>query len=244
MSWRQRWSFVQMALGMRKFIQTGQFGDGREAAAAAYVEANARPGDVDDVLATIDKFAREQSMLVNVGDEKGQLLESAVTRANPERILELGTYCGYSALLMARTAPEAHIYTVELSTDNAEVARRIWTHAGVADRITCVVGTIGDDGATLDKLAAYGFGPGNLDFMFIDHNKDVYLDDLESVMKRGWLRRGAIAVADNVKVPGAPKYRAYMKEQQGKTWNTVEHSTHVEYQHLLTDLVLESDYLG
>ncbi len=244
MSWKQRWSFVQMALGMRKFIQTGQFGDGREAAAAAYVEANARPGDVDDVLATIDKFAREQSMLVNVGDEKGQLLESAVTRANPDRILELGTYCGYSALLMARTAPDAHVFTVELSADNAEVARRIWTHAGVADRITCVVGTIGDDGATLDKLAGYGFGPGNLDFMFIDHNKDVYLDDLESVMKRGWLRRGAIAVADNVKVPGAPKYRAYMKEQQGKTWNTVEHSTHVEYQNLLTDLVLESDYLG
>ncbi|MDR3660025.1 MAG: O-methyltransferase, partial [Mycobacterium sp.] len=153
MSWKQRWSFVQMALGMRKFIQTGQFGDGREAAAAAYVEANARPGDVDDVLATIDRFAREQSMLVNVGDEKGKLLESAVIRANPERVLELGAYCGYSALLMARTAPNAQIFSVEFAAANAEVARRIWTHAGVADRITCVVGTIGDGGATLDKLA-------------------------------------------------------------------------------------------
>lgn len=244
MSWKQRWSFVQMALGMRKFIQTGQFGDGREAAAAAYVEANARRGDVDDVLATIDRFAREQSMLVNVGDEKGQLLASAVIRANPERVLELGTYCGYSALLMARTAPDAHIFTVELSADNAEIAHRIWTHAGVADRITCVVGTIGDRGDTLDRLAERGFGPGNLDFMFIDHDKSAYLDDLLAIMERGWLRRGAVVVADNVKVPGAPKYRAYMTDQQGKTWNTVEHPTHVEYQHLLPDLVLESDYLG
>lgn len=58
---------------------------------------------------------------------------------------------------MARTAPDAHIFTVELSADNAEVARRIWTHAGVADRITCVVGTIGDGGITLDRLAAHGF---------------------------------------------------------------------------------------
>lgn len=244
MSWKQRWSFVRMALGMRKFIATGQFGDGREAAAAAYVEANARRGDIDDVLATIDRFAREQSMLVNIGDEKGLLLEAAIIRAEPERILELGTYCGYSALLMARTAPDARIFSVELSADNAEIARRVWTHAGVADRITCVVGTIGDGGTTLDRLAGYGFGPGNLDFMFIDHEKSVYLDDLKAVMARGWLRRGGVVVADNVKVPGAPAYRAYMRDQEGKLWHTLEHPTHVEYQKTLPDLVLESDYLG
>ena len=54
----------------------------------------------------------------------------------------------------------------------------------------------------------------------------------------------SIAVADNVRVPGAPKYRAYMREQQGKLWNTVEHKTHVEYQTLIPDLVLESEYLA
>jgi catechol O-methyltransferase len=51
-------------------------------------------------------------------------------------------------------------------------------------------------------------------------------------------------VADNVKVPGAPAYRAYMRTQECVTWRTVEHSTHVEYQSLLKDLVLESEYLG
>ena len=35
-----------------------------------------------------------------------------------------------------------------------------------------------------------------------------------------------------------------MTEQQGKLWNTVEHKTHVEYQTMLSDLVLESEYLG
>ena len=165
-----------------------------------------------------------------------------VALASP--VLELGTYCGYSALRMARAAPNAQIFSVEFAAANAAVARRIWTHAGVADRITCVVGTIGDGGRTLDALAEHGFATGNLDFVFIDHDKNAYLPDLQSILDRGWLHPGAIVVADNVKVPGSPRYRAYMKDQQGKTWNTVEHNTHVEYQNLLTDLVLESDYLG
>jgi catechol O-methyltransferase len=58
------------------------------------------------------------------------------------------------------------------------------------------------------------------------------------------LHPGTIVVADNVGIPGAPKYRAYMKEQQGKRWHTIEHETHVEYQTLLKDLVLESEFLG
>ena len=39
------------------------------------------------------------------------------------------------------------------------------------------------------------------------------------------------------RVPGSPKYRAYMREQQGRGWNTVEHRTHMEYQTLVPDLV-------
>ncbi len=47
-----------------------------------------------------------------------------------------------------------------------------------------------------------------------------------------------------MRVPGAPAYRRYMREREGASWRTVEHSTHVEYQTLLPDLVLESEYLG
>ena len=240
-----RWSVWRFAWGMPGFMKTGQIGDGREAACAAFVEANARRGDLDDVLATIDKFAYEKSMLMNVGDEKGELLDAAVRRANPRLALELGTYCGYGSLRIARAAPSAKVYSVEFSPANAEVARRIWEHAGVDDRVTCVVGTIGDGGRTLGALAGdHGFDTGNLDFVFLDHHKDAYVPDLQSILDRGWLHPGSIVVADNVRIPGAPKYRAYMTEQQGKLFNTVEHKTHVEYQSLLPDLVLESDYLG
>ena len=250
MSLKQRLPFLRtsvwrMGLGLRRFIDTGQIGDGREEACAAYVEANARRGDLDDVLATIDRFATQKSMLVNVGDEKGELLDAAVRRADTKLALELGTYCGYSSMRIARAAPSARVYSVEFAAANAEVARRIWAHAGVDDRITCVVGTIGDGGKTLDALAdEHGFGAGNVDLLFIDHDKSAYLSDLQSILDRGWPHPGTIAVADNVLVPGAPKYRAYMREQQGKLWNTVEHKTHLEYQTLVPDLVLESEYRG
>ena len=235
----------RIVAGNRNFTSTGQIGDGREAAAVEYVLKNARAGDIDNVLATIDKFAYEKSILINVGDEKGLLLDAAVRRADPALALELGTYCGYGALRIARAAPNAKVYSVELAEANAVNARQIWAHAGVADRVTCVVGTIGDGGCTLDALAdEHGFTSGALDFVFIDHDKAAYLDDLKSILDRGWLHPGAIVVADNVRIPGAPKYREYMRQQQGKLWNTVEHKTHVEYQSLLSDLVLESDYLG
>lgn len=240
-----RWSVVRTGIGMRNFTRTGQIGDGREAAAADYVEANARRGDIDHVLATIDEYAYAKSFLVNIGDEKGKLLDAAVRRADPRLALELGTYCGYGALRIARAAPSAQVFSVELAVANAAVARRIWTHAGVEDRVTCVVGTIGDGGLTLDRLHdEHGFTSGALDFLFIDHDKNSYLADLLSIVERGWLRRGAIVVADNVGFPGSPKYRAFMRDQQGEHWQTVEHRSHMEYQKLVPDLVLESQYLG
>jgi catechol O-methyltransferase len=239
-----RWSVLRLAIGSRNILTTGQIGDGREAAAADYVLANARQGDIDDVIAKIDEFAYEKSILINIGDEKGALLDAAVRRASPSLALELGTYCGYGSLRIARAAPSARVYSVELAEANAEIARRIWAHAGVGDRVTCVVGTVGDGGRTLDALATeHGFAAGMLDVLFLDHDKDAYLPDLQSILDRRWLHRGSIVVADNVRIPGAPKYRAYMTEQQGKLWNTVEHKTHAEYQTLISDLVLESEYL-
>ena len=134
---------------------------------------------------------------------------------------------------------------MELSAANAAVAQWIWSHAGVADRVSCVVGTIGDGGATLDSLqTGHGFDHGGLDLLFIDHDKDEYVPDLRRMLDRGWLHPGSIAVADNVKTPGAPEYRALMEAEEGRSWRTTEHETHVEYQSLMKDLVLESEYLG
>lgn len=240
-----RWSVLRAGIGIRAFNTTGQLGDGREAAAASFVEAHARPGDPGDALAALDRYAYEKSFLVNVGDEKGALLDAAVRRSNPMLAVELGTYCGYGALRIAHAAPSARVVSVELAAANAEVAQRIWTHAGVAHRVTCVVGTIGDGGHTLAVLEAeHGLAPGALDFLFIDHDKNAYLADLQAIMERGWLHPGSIVMADNVGFPGAPRYRAYMREQQGRHWQTIEHRSRVEYQTLIPDLVLESRYLG
>jgi catechol O-methyltransferase len=241
-----RWSVWRMLLGMRRLTSEWQVGDGREAALAAYVVENAREGDLDDAIRAIDEFCYRRSVMMNVGDEKGEILDAAIRRAQPRRLLELGTYCGYSALRTARVMPEgARLLSVEFSPANAEIARRILGHAGVGERVTVVVGTLGDGGATLAALEGeHGFGAGTLDFVFLDHDKDAYVPDVERIVARGWLRPGAVVVADNVRVPGAPRYRSYMREHEGHDWRTTEHETHVEYQTLVKDLVLESEYLG
>lgn len=236
---------LRMATRVRRFNRTGQLGDGREIAVAEYVEKHARRGDIDDVIAAMDRFAYEESFLVSVGDEKGAILDAAVRRADPKIAVELGTYCGYGALRIARAAPTATVVSVERFDANAAVAQRIWRHAAIDDRVWCAVGYLGDGGATLDLLeSVHGFEKGHVDFLFIDHDKNAYLSDLLSILDREWLHPGSIVVADNVRMPGSPKYRAYMRTQQGRLWNTREHDTTVEYQSLLPDLMLESDLLG
>jgi len=241
-----RWSVLRMLIGMRSLTRNWQVGDGREEALAAHVLANARPGDLGDTIRVIDDFCLTRSAMMNVGDEKGEILDRALQRASPVLLLELGTYCGYSGLRMARVMPaNARLYSIEFSPANADIARRIWTHAGVGDRLTVVVGTLGDGGTTIDRLRQeFGFTEGALDFAFLDHDKEAYLPDLERVLKERWLHPGSIVVADNVKFPGAPEYRGYLQAEEGRTWSTIEHDTHVEYQSLLKDLVLESEYLG
>ena len=44
----------------------------------------------------------------------------------------------------------------------------------------------------------------------------------------------------DIRIPGAPQYREYMRQQQGKQFDTVEHNTHGEYQTVVRDLLLES----
>jgi catechol O-methyltransferase len=241
-----RWSAIRMMLGQRNLLKNWQVGDGREGALAEYVLAHARAGDLDDAIRAVDEFCTQRSVMMNVGDEKGEILDRAVERAAPKRLLELGTYCGYSGLRMARVMPAgAHLYSIEFSPDNAAIARRIWDHAGVGDRLTVIVGTLGDGGATIERLQSeQGFAAGAVDFVFVDHDKSAYLPDVERLVELGWLHPGSVVVADNVRFPGAPEYRDYMRAHEGRGWRTTEHETHVEYQTLLKDLVLESEYQG
>ena len=106
--------------------------------------------------------------------------------------------------------------------------------AAVAETHSAVVIFVGDRAFKMKKP---------VDLAFLDHDKDAYLPDLEAILARGWLHPGSVVVADNIKMPGAPDYLAYMREHEGREWHTVEHHAHVEYQPLLKDMVLESEYV-
>jgi len=218
---------LRMLIGMKRLTTEWQVGDGRERALAQYVEAEARQGDPDDVIRVIDDFAYNRSFLINVGDEKGEILDAAIRRTEPRQLLELGTYCGYSALRTARVMPKgARLVSVEFNTDNAAIARRIWDHAGIGEELTVIVGTLDDGDVTIAKLESdHGFANGSLDFVFIDHDKDAYLPDLRRILEQDWLHPGSVVVADNVRRPGAPDYREFMHTDEGRGWRTSEHET-------------------
>ena len=83
-----------------------------------------------------------------------------------------------------------------------------------------------------------------MDFVFLDHAKDAYLSDLEIVLRKRWLHEGAVVFADNLKTPGAPDYLRFMRENEGTLFHTQEHKTHLEYQRIFRDVMLESKLLG
>ncbi|MFT3923823.1 MAG: class I SAM-dependent methyltransferase [Myxococcales bacterium] len=241
-----RWSFVRMMLGMKTLTKEWQVGDGREKDVLRHVLDNAKAGDVNSVIAAIDNFAYHHKFLINVGDEKGAILDKVIEREKPKRALELGAYVGYSALRIAKKLPAGgHLYSIEFNAENAAIARRIVEHAGMTDRVTFVVGYLGDEGKTLATLREkHGFDAGSLDVVFVDHDKEAYLPDLMRLLGTGWLHKGSVIVADNVGFPGAPAYRAYMQAEEGKRFMTTSHETHLEYQSMIRDVVLESTLLG
>ncbi len=241
-----RWSFIRLILGMKNLESKWQVGDGREEAAVRFVLANSKAGDLDGAIQAIDEFAYKHKFLINVGDEKGELLDHVIERVKPALVLELGAYVGYSALRIARKLPKGgRLVSVEFSAANAAIARRVLAHAGVSDLVTVVTGYLGDGGSTLERLSRdFGFAAGRLDVVFIDHAKEAYLPDLQHILAKNWLRAGSVVVADNVRFPGAPEYQAYIQSQEGTHWKTKAHETHVEYQTMLKDVVLESTFLG
>jgi predicted O-methyltransferase YrrM len=121
------------------------------------------------------------------GPVEGRLLEFLVFALQPERVLELGTYSGYSSISMAAGLPEGgEIHTCELEEEHAAFARRYIERAGLSDRITVHVGPALETVQRLD---------GPWDFVFIDADKEGYLDYYEAVLPK-LSERGLIA-ADN-----------------------------------------------
>lgn len=158
---------------------------------AAYVKANARQGDPESVLRTIDRFAREERWLMNIGPEKGPLIAELAGRLPAQaRVLELGAYCGYSSIMMASTFGEqAHITSIEVNKASVESSRANAAIAGLSDRITFL------HGASEEIIPSLN---GRFDMVFLDHWKDLYKRDLQMIESLGLIGPGSIVVADNV----------------------------------------------
>lgn len=121
------------------------------------------------------------------GPVEGRFLEMLVWASGARRVLELGTYSGYSALSMAAGLPEdGHIDTCEVDERHAEVAVRYFQSSPYADKITLHLGPALE---TIERLE------GPWDLVFIDADKENYVNYYEAVVPR-LAERGLIA-ADN-----------------------------------------------
>jgi caffeoyl-CoA O-methyltransferase len=153
----------------------------------AYAEANTTPPP--ELLQRLAEETREtlRSPQMLTGAVEGRLLELLVVAVQPERVLELGTYSGYSSVSMASVLPPGgHIDTCEVDEAHAAVARRYQEEAGVADRITIHLGPALE---TIERLE------GHFDLIFIDADKLNYPAYYEALVPR--LSANGVMVLDN-----------------------------------------------
>ncbi len=207
----------------------------REEAALEFVLKHATRGSPQSVLQAMDTFATQRRWLQSVGPKKGAILLQALRDAQARRVLEIGSYCGYSATLIGEhlAACGGHLTAIEISRRNAEVARQVVGHAGLASSVTFLRGTLESE---IDSLE------GPFDAIFLDHWKDVYLPDLRRLEDRGLLRPGTVVVADNVGFFDVPDYLNYVRSC-GHYRSRYERSS-VEYQDALEDGVEVSVFIG
>jgi caffeoyl-CoA O-methyltransferase len=153
----------------------------------AYAEAHTTPpSELMQRLAEETRGTLHSPQMLT-GVIEGRLLEFLVFALRPQRVLELGTYSGYSSLSMAaQLPPGGHIDTCEVDETHAAVARRYLDEAGVGDRVTIHLGPALE---TIERLE------GEFDLIFIDADKANYPAYYEALVPR--LSSNGIMVLDN-----------------------------------------------
>lgn len=142
----------------------------------AYAEAHTTPPP--ELLRELAAETREtmSSPGMLTGTVEGRFLEQLVFALQAKRVLELGTFTGYSSLSMAAGLPEGgHIDTCEVSEEHAAVARRYHARSPYGDRITIHMGS------ALETIARLG---GEWDFVFVDADKENYGNYYEALVPR------------------------------------------------------------
>ena len=156
----------------------------------------------DKLLRELDKYTNrhcaDAQMLI--GPHEGALLAMLVRLTGARRILEIGCFTGYSALCMAEALPRnGRLTTCEIKPEHAEIAQSFFNRSPHGRKIKLRLGPALETLAGLPTSARF-------DFVFLDADKENYVNYYEAVLPR--LRPGGMIVADNVLWSGrvlAPK---------------------------------------
>jgi caffeoyl-CoA O-methyltransferase len=144
--------------------------------------------------AVLERVRRETSTMpragMQVAPEQGALLELLARLIGAQRILELGTFTGYSAICLARgLAPGGRLICLEMDEEYADMARRNLDDAGVGDRVEIRVGPAAESLREIPEEPAF-------DLAFIDADKPGYPGYYEAVLAR--IRPGGLILLDNM----------------------------------------------
>ena len=122
------------------------------------------------------------------GHLQGRLLKMLVRMVRPRRVLELGTYSGYSALCLAEGLPDddCRVHTIEVNDEMEQFIRRHLAASPVGHRVVLHIG----DAA--DVLPTIG---GTFDLAYVDANKRDYVANYEQVLPR--ISPGGFILVDN-----------------------------------------------
>lgn len=157
----------------------------------------------------LDALEREamESRIPIIRKSMQSLLKFLLALAKPERILEVGTAVGFSALLMSEYTPECcRITTIENYAKRIPIARENFRRAGKEDRITLLEG---DAAEVLKGLS------GTYDMIFMDAAKGQYIHFLPDVLRL--LVPGGLLVSDNVLQDGDIIESRFAVERRNRT---------------------------
>lgn len=142
--------------------------------------------EAEKVLIEIEKMSTRKFFPI-VGPRKGRILVDIIHEIRPKRILEVGTFIGYSAILMGKELDsDVHLITIEIHSDETKMAEENIKRSEILPKIDVL---IGDAIEMLPKLE------GKFDLVFLDADKSEYPIYLRLVEDK--LHKGSIIVADN-----------------------------------------------
>lgn len=147
-----------------------------------------------DLLARLN---RETNLKVELpvmlsGHLQGAALKMISNMIKPRRILEVGTYTGYSAICLADgLTDDGHLHTIDVNEELEDMCFRYFCEAGLEQKITMHIGRAGDIIDSLDE---------EFDLVFIDADKVNYHLYYDQVFDK--VRKGGFILADNVLYEG------------------------------------------